>query len=172
MEWNKLLLLTLEDYDRSQASPENVSSLVVTGAAVFAFLWVIEGAGYLVYNSFKKVKGGIFGEPMYITKFSRHTMDVISMVIFSVMGFEALGLAPFGGWDAIHTMMGANGKVVGVGHPRAYVFSAAAQRLCLWQVAYQCKNFCDALIHNDGPLFLAHHVVTGLLAVRIFAVAH
>jgi hypothetical protein len=39
-------------------------------------------------------------------------------------------------------------------------------RLALFQIAYEAKNFCDSIIHNDGIIFLAHHLSTGLLSVR------
>lgn len=81
---------------------------------------------------------------------------------FSYMGWEAL--SNFGGFESIPTLVMPNGTVAAIGADRAYMFSAAAQRLCIAQVAYEIKNFCDSVIHNDGVIFLAHHTVTALLA--------
>jgi len=163
------LLLTLADYDASESFSysDKVWSLAATAGSVFALLWVIQYAAYFVYRGLPKA----LNKPEYVTKFGRHTMDIISMVAFAYMGFEALGMPPFRSWDSLHTMTTVAGKVLEIGHARSYIFSASAQRLCVWQVAYQAKNFCDAVIHDDGPLFLAHHVVTGLLSVRFLAVA-
>jgi hypothetical protein len=56
------------------------------------------------------------------------------------------------------------------GAERSYQFLPWAQRLCLFHIAYEAKNFCDSVIHNDGVVFLVHHVSTGLLAViEVFA---
>jgi len=155
------LLLTLEDFKR--AAPvggewPNTVALAVTIVAVFALLWVVEYVAYGVYSFLPKD----LNKKEYIVKFGRHTMDIVAMVIFTYMGFEALNGEPFHGFETIIKM---NGKEVG--HDRAYTFSPAAQRLCVWQVAYQAKNFVDAVIHNDGLLFLAHHVVTGVLSVSL-----
>ena len=156
------LLLTLEDFKAAEPAtggewPHKID-LAVTIACVFAFLWVVEYVAYGVYSFLPKD----LNKKEYIVKFGRHTMDIVAMVIFAYMGFEALNGEPFHGFETIIKM---NGKEVG--HDRAYTFSPAAQRLCVWQVAYQAKNFVDAVIHNDGLLFLAHHVVTGVLSVSL-----
>jgi len=159
------LLLELADYGKieSAGASERLGSLAVTTFAVFCLLWAIEYAAYAVYGM---IGGELFTKKEWRVKFGRHTMDIVAMVIFSYMGFEALGTAPFHGWDTLHAMRVQSAKgMLEYGHARAYVFSESAQRLCVWQIAYQLKNFCDAVIHNDGPLFLAHHIVTGLLSV-------
>jgi hypothetical protein len=157
------LLLELADYGKIEGvgASERLGSIAVTTAAVFFLLWAIEYAAYAVYGM---IGGELFTKKEWRVKFGRHTMDIVAMVIFSYMGFEALGTAPFHGWDTLHAMKSSKGMLE-YGHARAYVFSESAQRLCVWQIAYQLKNFCDAVIHNDGPLFLAHHIVTGLLSV-------
>jgi len=156
------VLVSLEDYSVNELDmSRRTGSLAVTAGAVFALLWAIEFSAYTLYLNLPKE----LSKKEYVVKFGRHTMDIIAMVVFSYMGFEALGEAPFNGWDAIHTIKSNEGNVLSFGHERSYIFSPAAQRLCVWQVAYQLKNFVDAVLHNDGPLFLAHHLVTGLLSV-------
>jgi hypothetical protein len=90
-------------------------------------------------------------------------MDLTAMVVFCYMGFE--GLDQLGGiTSSVHNLM-VNGKVATIGVERALAFSSAAQRLCIWQIAYEAKNFCDSVIYNDGVIFLVHHTVTAMLAV-------
>lgn len=156
------VLLTLDDYIVNEEFPsqERQLNLVFTAFAVFIGLWVVEMIAFFIYSFFK---GEIFGPLKHRVVLGRHTMDIVSMVIFSYMGFEALN--GLGGFSALHTMI-INGNTVPLGAARAFVFSASSQRLCVWQVAYEAKNFCDSVIHNDGAIFLAHHLVTGLLSVR------
>lgn len=90
-------------------------------------------------------------------------MDFLSMAAFSLMGLDAL--RQLGGFEAITSLRNAEGKLLSIGAERSYFYNAAAQRICLFQVAYEAKNFCDSVIHNDGVLFLVHHTVTGLLSV-------
>ena len=58
------------------------------------------------------------------------------------------------------------------GVERSYLYVAAAQRLCLFHIAYESKNFVDSVIHNDGPIFLVHHFCTGLLAVSFLIISY
>ena len=152
------ILFNLLDYE-NVGTNEN---LILTVAAVFAGLWVFQLFAFIIYSCFS---GEIFGPHKYRVILARHTMDLTSMVIFCYMGFE--GLEQLGGtFVSIKTLMTASGQIAAFGSERSYIFSSAAQRLCVWQIAYEAKNFCDSVIHNDGVIFLVHHTATGLLAVR------
>ena len=152
------VLINLEDYS-SVGTPENLALTVV---AVFVGLWIYQLAAFLLYSCFG---GELFGPLKYRTIFARHTMDLTSMVIFCYMGFE--GLEQLGGtFTSVHSLILSTGKIAAIGAERSFFFSSAAQRLCVWQIAYEAKNFCDSVIHNDGVIFLVHHTATGLLAVR------
>jgi hypothetical protein len=151
------VIINLEDY----ASIGTTENLVVTAVAVFVGLWIYQLVAFILYTI---IGGKICGPMKYRTILARHTMDLTSMVIFCFMGFQ--GLSNLGGFtEAAHSLLLESGKVATVGAERAFVFSSASQRLCVWQIAYEAKNFCDSVIHNDGVLFLVHHTFTGLLAV-------
>lgn len=66
---------------------------------------------------------------------------------------------------AVAVLADGSGKVLATGAERSFFFSAGAQRICLFQIAYEAKNFCDSVIHNDGVLFLLHHTATAMLSV-------
>jgi hypothetical protein len=153
------ILVTLDDYDANFALENQYENVTLTAFVLFAGLWVFQLASYLFYST---LGGEIFGPYRHRVVFGRHTMDTLAMVSMSYMGYESL--ANFGGFEAIPSLLLPNGNIAAVGAERAYIFSAAAQRLCTLQVAYEMKNFCDSVIHNDGPIFLAHHAVTGLLS--------
>ena len=151
------ILTNLSDYE-NVGTQEN---LILTVFAVFAGLWVFQLAAFVIYSCFS---GEIFGPYKYRVILARHTMDLTSMVIFCYMGFE--GLEQLGGtFVSIKTLITASGSIAAFGSERSFIFSSAAQRLCVWQIAYEAKNFCDSVIHNDGVIFLVHHTATGLLAV-------
>ena len=151
------VLYTLDDY----ASLGTTENLILTVVAVFGALWVYQLAAFIFYSCFS---GEIFGPSKHRTILARHTMDLTSMVIFCYMGFE--GLEQLGGtFTSVHSLILGSGDIAKFGAERSYIFSSAAQRLCVWQIAYEAKNFCDSVIHNDGVIFLVHHTATGLLAV-------
>ncbi len=82
-------------------------------------------------------------------------MDVFAMYWLVRAGFEALigfGAGGFMGWNAMSgdIISKTTGQIATPGYQRAYEFSPAAQRLCVFQIAYECKNFTDSIIHNDG----------------------
>ena len=135
--------------------------MAMTVLAVFIGLWVYEKIAYYLYAF---LGGEVFGPHKHRVVLGRHTMDLTSMLIFCYMGFESL--EQLGGWKtAMHDVIMANGQTAAIGAARAFTYSSAAQRLCVWQIAYEAKNFCDSVIHNDGAIFLVHHVCTGMLAV-------
>ena len=152
------VLINLEDY----ASLGTNESLMLTVAAVFAGLWVYQLIAFILYSC---LSGEVFGPLKHRIILARHTMDLTAMVIFCFMGFE--GLQQLGGiTTSVQSLIMASGEVASIGAERSFIFSSAAQRLCVWQIAYEAKNFCDSVIHNDGVIFLVHHTATGLLAVR------
>ena len=152
------VLINLEDY----VSHGTNESLMLTVVAVFAGLWVYQLIAFVLYSC---LGGEVFGPLKHRIILARHTMDLTAMVIFCFMGFE--GLQQLGGvTTSIQSLILASGKVASIGAERSFTFSSAAQRLCVWQIAYEAKNFCDSVIHNDGVIFLVHHTATGLLAVR------
>jgi len=153
------ILISADDFEHHGTS----QNIALTIAAVFTGLWVYEKVWYVLYSF---LGGEVFGPAKHRVVLGRHTMDLTTMLIFCYMGFESL--EQLGGWKtAVNDVVMASGKVAAIGAQRAYTYSAAAQRLCAWQIAYEAKNFCDSVIYNDGPIFLVHHVATGMLAVRL-----
>jgi hypothetical protein len=137
--------------------------ILLTAFAAFVGLWVFEGLAYIIYSF---IGGEIFGPIKYRRILARHTMDFAAMIAFSILGMQAI--AEMGGWESFATLSHpADGSIVSVGVARSYFHHPIGFVVCLLQVAYEAKNFCDSVIHNDGLLFLAHHVSTGYLAVSI-----
>lgn len=159
MGYHVNILLNLEDYETNFALNNQYTNLAATAASMFAGLWLLQLVAYLFYST---LGGKIFGPYRHRVLFGRHTMDTVAMLTMSYMGYESL--TNFGGFDAFPALAMPNGTIAAIGSERAYAFSAAAQRLCTMQVAYELKNFCDSVIHNDGWIFLAHHTVTCLLS--------
>lgn len=159
MGYHVNILLSLEDYETNFALDNQYTNLAATAASMFAGLWLFQLVAFLFYTI---LGGKIFGPYRHRVLFGRHTMDTAAMLTMSYMGYESL--TNFGGFDAFPALAMPNGTIAAIGSERAYAFSAAAQRLCTMQVAYELKNFCDSVIHNDGWIFLAHHTVTCLLS--------
>ena len=152
-------LVNLDDFETNFSLENQYINLGATVTAYFLGMWVLQAIAYSFYGL---IGGEIFGPKKYRTIFGRHTMDTVSMLTMSYMGYESLN--NFGGFSSFSSLVMPNGTVAAIGPERAYAFSAAAQRLCAFQVAYEAKNFCDSVIHNDGVVFLVHHTVTCLLS--------
>ena len=89
-------------------------------------MWVFQATAYCLYGL---IGGEIFGPKKYRTIFGRHTMDTVSMLIMSYMGYESL--SNFGGFSSFSSLVMPNGTVATIGPERAYAFSAAAQTVRL-----------------------------------------
>jgi len=150
------ILITLEDFERFNTN-ENLMTTVVS---VFVFFWIVQAVAFTLYTCVGV--GEILGPYKYRVVIGRHTMNIIAMIIFSVLGFEVM--ESFGGYRSFSQYIDKAGHVATV-NTRLYSYAAAAQRLILWQLAFETKNFCDSYIHNDGIVFLAHHSMTAILAV-------
>jgi hypothetical protein len=153
------ILLTLDDYTANHANNGSMWNLVATSFICFAFLWVLE---YTARYFWSVAKIGLIKDERSFITCGRHTMDTFSMTVISYAGWEALN--NFGGFSAFANLV-VDGKTLAVGAERIYHFSPAAQRLCMLQVAYEAKNFCDSVIHSDGAVFLAHHILTGFVTI-------
>ena len=152
-------LVNLDDFEKNFSNENQYMNLGCTIMMYFLAMWVFQAMAYFCYGL---IGGELFGPRKYRTLFGRHTMDAVSMLCMSYFGYESLN--NFGGFSSFPSLVMPNGTIAAIGPERAYAFSAAAQRLCAFQVAYEAKNFCDSVIHNDGIIFLAHHTVTCLLS--------
>lgn len=165
------LLLDLADYDENFGVKNQYVNIIFTSFFIFGFFWVVEYAARAFWRS---IDSPFTKAQRSVIILSRHTMDVVAMSLLVYTGFEALVSFNAGGFMGFNAMTGdiiVNGKVAAPGYERCYAYSAAAQRLCVLQMAYEMKNFCDSIIHNDGIIFLAHHFVTYIvsaLATRPF----
>jgi hypothetical protein len=65
--------------------------------------------------------------------------------------------------DIINATIGSGGKrsMFPVAYEgRMYTYQPEAARICLFFFAYQIKNTYDTIVWNDGPEFIAHHILT------------
>lgn len=148
-------------YRLSDFHPGNSSEdLIFTSFLYFVGLWLIEWTAYAIYSL---IRSEIFATRRDKSILARHTMDFLSMVLSSVLGYQAFCIV---GWDAYNPgLKDAAGVLIARGVGRSYHYIAGAQRLILFHSAYETKNFCDSLIHNDGVIFLLHHLSTFILTI-------
>lgn len=84
------LLIDLSDFNPSNTYED----LALSTIAVFIFLWVIEWTTFFILGFFP---GEIVATRRNKTILSRHTMDFISMAVFSYLGYQGLEIV---GWDS------------------------------------------------------------------------
>mmetsp|Transcript_18190 Transcript_18190/g.18241 ORF Transcript_18190/g.18241 Transcript_18190/m.18241 type:complete len:291 (+) Transcript_18190:43-915(+) len=156
------LLINLDDFHKENTTED----IVATFLAVFALLWVIQGISFVLYTLLSGLIK-VFGPYGNRVILARHTMDVIAMTSFSLMGLEVMN--EFGGFLSFEKYIDPTSGEVATSTQRVYYYSSAASRLIVTQLAYELKNFCDSAIHNDGIIFLIHHAATALLATCGFA---
>ena len=155
------LLWSLDDYTANYEGKHGSAmwNVIATSFAAFLCLWIIDYSSRFIFRlaKFKLIK-----EEKHVIICGRHTMDCVAMGFISYAGYESI--LALGGFSGIAELV-VDGRVLDIGAERIYHFSPAAQRLCMVQIAYEAKNFCDSVIHNDGAIFLAHHILTGLVTV-------
>merc|ERR1712137_1203685 len=68
-----------------------------------------------------------------------------------------------GGWASLLRIEPRHGTDVHA--ERLFVYLPAAHRLCLFHAAWEVKSFVDSVMHNDGVIFLFHHVGAFIMCV-------
>lgn len=150
------ILYKLEDFNQTNTHEDILLSAIV----YFVILWLIEWSSYALFSCFS---GEVFAGKRNKTILARHTMDFVSMAVFSYVGVVAI--MDLGGLDIYSGVFTYKGKALAIGYDRIYQYLPSAQRLITMHIAYETKNFCDSVIHNDGLLFLVHHTCTLILCV-------
>ena len=164
-----------------------LADTALTGLAYFLVMWVVELlAKYLFYLC---PTGPILGNARHRGILARGVNNISCFLVMGFFGLQALG--SLGGWPShsakvMATDAGKGGVVwtevfagEGLGFllggdqastvygsaARLYFYSGQSQRLVLLTLAFQTKNFIDTVLHDDGIVFMLHHVATGALAV-------
>lgn len=89
---------------------------------------------------------------------ARHVgVDAFSCFVVAWLGWKARHLLQ----DMVDSTMGRNRRAFPVAYEgRMYRYQPEAARICLFFFAYQVKNTYDTIVWNDGPEFIAHHLLT------------
>ena len=89
---------------------------------------------------------------------ARHIgVDAVSAYVVAFLGWAARHVVQ----DLIDATIGRKPNAMPVAYEgRMFTYQPESQRLTLFFVAYQIKNTYDTIVWNDGPLFVAHHVLT------------
>jgi hypothetical protein len=157
---NFRLLVELRDFSSNHNKVDSFQNLVFTSIVLFLLLWVVE---HIARSFWSTVDSAFTKTDRSRIILGRHSCDLICMLAMALAGYESL--EELGGWRIYNELI-LDGKVLSVGFDRVYKpFSAACQRLAIMQVAYEAKNFCDSIIHNDGIIFLMHHLLAGFAAI-------
>ncbi len=82
------IVLNLDDFNISNTFEE----LLLSSFIVFVILWLIEGFAYVIYTL---LPGEIFATKRNKIILARHTMDFISMIMFSYLGYQAFCIVGF-----------------------------------------------------------------------------
>lgn len=156
-----------------------------TAIALLAIVAFLSGPG--VPGGTDADTDSIIGNAVHRGMLGRCVNNVVVFTIMSYAGVEAL--AYLGGWEAhatgnrlpagassasmmdvvlgkgIASLFAASDAATAYGSAaRIYFYLGRSQRLCMLQLTFQAKNFCDSIIHDDGVVFLLHHIATGCLA--------
>lgn len=94
------LLLLLDDFNPSNRAKD----LAFSAFVVFMILWLIEWTAYFICGFFKN---DIVATTRNKTIIGRHTMDFVSMAVFSLLGYQALSIIGFDAYSSIkvYTML-------------------------------------------------------------------
>jgi hypothetical protein len=176
------LLHTAQTYGYGAEQPPAISDTVFVGFGYFCGMWVVE----LIAKALLPRSGSILGNARNRGILAR---GVTNTACFAYMGWMGLYcLSTLGGWsaysaaapmaaagtdmaavasgDGVASLLGGDQASTTYGSSaRLYAYSPMSQRLVLFTLSFQSKNLIDTIVHNDGFVFVVHHVATGLLAV-------
>jgi len=159
-----ILALSVDDY----ASRPSLACEIVTGVVVFVALWILEFALRLTVPPFLAQYCSLpCLNDKYRTVLGRVATTSVAMALISWMGYDAIvtngGFTPL--LNIIPLGEGSSNLQQDVHAERLYAYIPAAQRVALFHAAWEVKNFVDSLLHNDGPVFIAHHIAAFLVSV-------
>jgi hypothetical protein len=141
-------------------------ALIVTGSLVVGFLLMVEMTLRQVFTYYKDFHP-IFENETNRNILARHVgVDAFSCFVVAYLGWKARHLMH----DIIDASTGvrsgkgddkSHGKGLGSSYEgRMFTYQPEAARICLFFFAYQVKNTYDTIVWNDGPEFIAHHILT------------
>ena len=88
---------------------------------------------------------------------ARHIgVDAFSCFLVSYLGWKASHINQ----EMIDVEWHGKGKLTPAFENRVFQYHPEAYRLCVYFFAYQLKNCYDTIVWNDGPEFVAHHILT------------
>ena len=105
------ILYKLEDFNQTNTHEDILLSAIV----YFAILWLIEWSSYALFSCFS---GEIFAGKRNKTILARHTMDFVSMAVFSYVG--VIAIMDLGGLEIYSGVMTYQGKALAIGYDRIY----------------------------------------------------
>eukprot|EP00529_Nitzschia_sp_RCC80_P031194 CAMPEP_0113497674 /NCGR_PEP_ID=MMETSP0014_2-20120614/30754_1 /TAXON_ID=2857 /ORGANISM="Nitzschia sp." /LENGTH=363 /DNA_ID=CAMNT_0000391625 /DNA_START=219 /DNA_END=1311 /DNA_ORIENTATION=+ /assembly_acc=CAM_ASM_000159 len=138
-------------------------ALFVTGSIIVGLLVVVEMTLRQVFTYYQDFHP-IFHNETNRNILARHVgVDAFSCFVVAYLGWKARHLMQ----DIVDsTFLGSNktddnkNKKMGTYEDRMFKYQPEAARICLFFFAYQVKNTYDTIVWNDGPEFIAHHVLT------------
>ena len=154
----------------STATNNRNLALFATGSVIVGLLVVVEMTLRQVFTYYQDFHP-IFHNATNRNILARHVgVDAFSCFVVAYLGWKARHLMQ----DIVDsTFLGSNNnsnkskttkdgkdKMMGSYEDRMFKYQPEAARICLFFFAYQVKNTYDTIVWNDGPEFIAHHVLT------------
>jgi hypothetical protein len=150
------LMLSLDSFSSQDGGPPGLSSCIVTGVAIVAFLTAIEMVFRHFFDSIQDYHPILENETNRLI-LARHVgVDCTSCAIVFLMG-----------WWSRHickpvleaAFFGKPESMPAAGHEaRLFTYHEAGFRVALFFFSYQVKNLYDTIVWNDGPEFIFHHI--------------
>jgi len=155
------LLLSLDDFNVGNSERPATSSIVATTSLIVLFLVGTEQLGRFILNSYKDVHPVLESETSRMILARHLGVDVLSCLICSTLGWLGRHICA----DLFSSLFDRNNPNAkkpnkAAWDQRLYTFHAAGCRLSLYFFAYQWKNLYDTIVWNDGPEFIAHHILS------------
>eukprot|EP00934_Nitzschia_sp_Nitz4_P003336 Nitzschia sp. Nitz4//scaffold250_size28497//16634//17659//NITZ4_008126-RA/size28497-processed-gene-0.13-mRNA-1//1//CDS//3329544219//3326//frame0 len=159
----RLALVSLESYsaDGPLGKPKG-QELITTGVIAIVFLIASEHFLRFLFASVQHWHPILQVETNRMILARHLGVDALSCFIVTFLGWDASKTI---GSDMIDAIFRGNRRAVPVAFEnRVFKYHPESLRLTLFFFAYQIKNTYDTLIWNDGPEFVAHHILTILTA--------
>jgi hypothetical protein len=153
----KILLASLESFcdGDNKGLPSN-KSMLFTGTFIFLFLCLVERTLRQVFISMQHLHP-LLEDETNRNILARHLgVDSFSCFVIAYLGWKARYIVQ----EMIDAVVWRKNSMPKAYENRMFKYHPESCRICLYFLAYQVKNTIDTIVWDDGPEFIAHHVLT------------
>lgn len=150
-----LLLTSVESFCGDEKGLPNHTSVAFTISFFIFFLWMVELTLRQALISIQDFHP-LLQDEIKRNILARHVgVDALSCFIISYFGWKARHVFT----QMTEAALSKDKKLTQTYDFRMFQYHPEAARILTYFIGFQCKNLVDTIVWNDGPEYIAHHVL-------------